>query len=177
MHRKNRGCGGVATSFPETIAHWRAAHPEDSALTVLAAEFMQSEAFEGYKEIPFAGLGSCLEEAFYRYCESSDVGEPAQREHEFLGAMVRALAISPEPAFSIPDEIRRGSSAWYGVSQRSAPVLYIALPSGTQTGPITPFLRDLLLSGSDPKAVASRHRVSPQVLEASLAKVKQLGVL
>jgi len=82
LERKHRGSGGLLSLYPRTVGAWRQEHPEDSKLEELAALFLESRAFESYRERPFAGPGICLEEAFYRYCEEKEIGERAAREDE-----------------------------------------------------------------------------------------------
>src|SRR5687767_7717160 len=65
LGRRHRGSGGLCDLFPRTIAAWKQAHPRDERLRELAYAFMESEAFGAYRELPFAGVGLCLEDAFF----------------------------------------------------------------------------------------------------------------
>lgn len=183
--RKHRGSGGLSSLYPRTIAAWQAAHPEDTQLEELLSLFMESEAFDDYREIPFAGAGLSLEEAFFRFCEAFCIGEPSTREDELLLALMKALLLSPSPSFTIPEPVRRAPGGFFAVSARpaaadgapSAPVLYAAVSGRLMTGPITPFLADLLLGAEPPEVVAGKHGVLPEVLHASQKHLRALGLL
>jgi len=178
LHRRHRGSGGLLALYPRTLAAWVAAHPEDDGLVELLSRFMESEAFGGYREVPFAGQGRCLEEAFYRFCEEEEIGAPQEREEELLGAMARALLLSPDPDFTLPAEIRTSSGGFFAVARRGPePRLFAAVSGRLLTGPLTPFLADLLLSDDPPAEIAARHGVAPDIRDASLAQLRSLGLL
>ena len=136
LRRSHRGCGSITTLFPETLASWTEAHPTDERLESLSASFLASPAFQAHHEVAFSGAGQCVEEAFYRFAEQVNIGDPAVREREFLHAMARALTMSPTPAFRVPPELRRDGDAWVGVTRRSGPTLFAATPKGLVTGPL-----------------------------------------
>jgi len=68
IQRKHRGSGGLLELYPRTVNAWRAAHPEDVQLDELLAQFLESAAFETYRETSLSGPGVCLEESFVRFC-------------------------------------------------------------------------------------------------------------
>ena len=183
--RKHRGSGGLASLYPRTIAAWQAAHPEDGDLEELLSLFMESEAFDEHREVPFAGAGLSLEEAFFRFCEAFCVGEALDREDEFLSAIMKALLLSPSPDFLIPAAVRRAPGGFFAVraplgaagGAPSAPILYAAVLGKLVTGPITPFLSELLLGTEPPEGVAGKHGVPPEALRASLERLETLGLL
>jgi hypothetical protein len=176
LHRRHRGSGGLLSLYPRTIAAFRIAHPEDNELVELLSRFMESDAFAEHREIPFAGAGPSLEEAFYRFCEAEEIGAPAEREDELLLAMAKALLLSPRPAFTLPAEIRTTAAGFFAVSRRGDPRLYAAVSGRLLTGPLTPFLAELLRSADDPATIASRHGVAPAARDAALAELAALGL-
>jgi hypothetical protein len=177
LHRHHRGSGGLLSLYPRTLAAWRAAHPDDPELVELLSRFMESEAFGEYREIPFAGPGQCLEEAFHRFCEAEAIGDGSAREDEFLTAMMKALLLSPRPAFTLPAEIRTSAGGFFAVGRRGDPRLHAAVSGRLLSGPLTPFLAELLSSPDAPEEIASRHGVAPAIRDASLAQLTALGLL
>lgn len=165
-----RGCGDLRALYPGTLA-------ADVDMHALAAAFLESEAFDAYREVPFAGVGCCLEEAFFRFAEAHDLGDPATREREFLAAIIKALVTSPDPDFTVPAEVRRAPAGHFAVTTRGEPTLYAALGGRHVTGPITAFLAELLRAPDDAEAVARRHGVANDVLAAALAHLAELGLL
>jgi len=141
--RRHRGTGSLEDLFPRTIAAWAAEHPDDTDRSELFARFVESDAYEGWRDVPHAGVGACLEEAFYRFAEAAGIGPAAVREEEFLVAVVRAIAVCPEPSFAVPAEIHRAPGGWFAITTRGAPLL-VATTRGTfAKGPVAPLLRDL----------------------------------
>jgi hypothetical protein len=136
--RAHRGTGELVVMFARTIAGW------SGTRDALADAFMASEAFALYREVPHAGIGICIEEAFYRFCEAHGVGDPVDREHELLAAVVRSLVISPDPAFIVPREVRRCPGGWFAIATRGIPTLYVASYGRFILGPIAPSLANLL---------------------------------
>jgi hypothetical protein len=164
---QHRGCGSLRTLYTRTIAG------ADEA--GLAAAFVGSEEYAGYRELPFAGPGVCLEEAFYRFAEARGLGEAEAREEEFLLAVVRALVMSPDPDFVVPGELRRAPGGYYAVSERGEPRLFAALGGRMVVGPITPFLADVLRG--DRAEAARRHGVDAEVLAVAVERFVALGLL
>ncbi|MEO7329380.1 MAG: hypothetical protein ABI193_12425, partial [Minicystis sp.] len=157
LQRSHRGSGGLRALYPRTIAAWTQAHPEDETLHELLFGFMESEPFARYHELPFAGQGLCLEEAFHRFAESASIGDPTAREEEFLTAMVKALLLSPRPDFSVPAEIRRTPGGFFALGTRGDPALYAAVQGRLVLGPLTPFLAALLEAPEEAATTAARH--------------------
>lgn len=177
LEREYSGSGSLLETYPRTIAAFRAARSKHSDLLELGYAFLESAAFDGYRELPYRGTGTALEEAFFRYCELAEIGIAAVREHEFLAAMMRLLAVSPRAAIELPDCIQRVEHGFYAVSTRAVPTLYAAVRGHVVSGALTPFLRDLLAPGARPEALAARHGAAPPVLEASLSRLVALGLL
>jgi hypothetical protein len=78
LRRTHRGSGSLITLFPRTIAHWRAAHPEDVELAELASRFLESAAYETHRALSFGVPGTSLEEAFFRFAEAGKIGAPVR---------------------------------------------------------------------------------------------------
>ena len=103
LTRTHRGSGSLLDLFPLTIAAWdehavdgaAGLLPSQSTHRALALAFLDSNAFDAYREHPFAGLGRSLEEAFFCFCEAQNIGDPFVREREMLAAVIRALAVTP----------------------------------------------------------------------------------
>lgn len=188
LSRKHRGCGSLLDLFPQTIAAWHRSHeaeqapgprlPSQRSERALSFAFLDSEAFDGYREHPYAGLGLSLEEAFYRFCEAENVGEPIVREREMLAAIIRALSITPTAEMRWPDGLRRtpDGQGVFAVSSRGTPMLFAAVGGRFVTGEITPFLADLLSSTGPPEIIAARHGVGAPVLAASEETLRSLGL-
>lgn len=166
LARTHRGSGGLLAQFPLTIG---AADPR-----ALVDRFLESAAFETYREVPFAGRGTCLEDAFFRFCEASDLGDPVIREREVLAAVVRTLVVSPHPAFTLPDAVRRCPGGFFAIASRGAPMLYAASRGRFITGALTPVLAAVLLT---PERDAARHDVPPSILQAALAQFAAMGLI
>ena len=177
MTRRHSGSGALPNVFPRTIGAFVRAQPEGDALLELAYRFMDSSAFDGYRELPFCGIGWSLEEAFFRFCEAEDIGDSAVREEEFLGAMMKLLSVSPRAAVTLPPSISRTVRGFLSVTARGAPTLYAAVDGRIVVGKLTPFLADLLAPGADGARVAAQHGVSLEVLGEAIARFRTLGIL
>jgi hypothetical protein len=164
--RAHRGTGGLADWYPKTIAAWRARHPEDSDLDQLITAFCASRHARAWREMPFGQSGISLEEAFHRFFTEHGVGDPAEREEELLGAVVRALAVTPCAQFTWPEAIRRGPNGCFAISRSL--MLHAALGGNYLHGPITPLVA-ALLDGEPIESVAARHRI-PATDVARVAK-------
>jgi uncharacterized protein (UPF0276 family) len=106
LKHSHAGCGSLRKRYPGTIDWWLAANPEDTELTALAAAFAASSACAAMVELAAGPEGTAVEQAFYDFCVAEAIGDPQVREDEFLRAMMRAVATSPSPAFSLPDQIQ-----------------------------------------------------------------------
>jgi hypothetical protein len=178
VSRKHAGSGSLLDLYPRTIEAFRRLHGEaDDATLELAYSFMDSAAFDEYREFPHAGAGATLEESFYRFAEAEDLGDPVAREAEFLAAMAKLMCANPRIDARLPTELRKAAKGHFAVSARGAPVLYGALLGRFVTGPLTPFLAELLVTSADREKTAERHRVSKSVLAESLRRLSDLGIL
>ena len=64
--------------------------------------------------------------AFYRFCGYVGLGEAAVRQDEWLTAQLGALALCPEPAFTVPAHLRRAPRGWFAIAGEPT-MLYAAL--------------------------------------------------
>ncbi len=175
--RQYRGSGGIKKLFAATIAAWEAAYPGAGADSIFAA-FVASPAYQTYRELPFAGPGASLEEAFYRFACAEGLGDPATREGEYLAAIVKAVLLSPDATFTLPPELRPAPDGWFALSQIGAGTkLYAAARGRYVEGPVTPLLAELLTSSDSPAAIAERHRVPDAVCDAVVARFRELGLM
>ncbi len=170
VRRQYRGSGALSVLFEETL--------RDREILEVMSCFLESEFHESYREVDHAGVGLCLEEAFYRFCEAEEIGDAEVREREFLVAMAKALLLSPRPSFRIPEEVRLVPGGYMGLARRGkTPHLCGSLNGKLVTGPLTLFLADLLSPDARPAEVAGRHGVPAKALAASVDKLQEMGLL
>jgi hypothetical protein len=132
LRRTHRGTGRVTDWFPQTIAAWRA-HHEDPHLEQLVAAFCRSPACADWRE---QTRGISVEEAWFRFFDAEDIGDAAVREDEFLGAVMRGLAVTPTARFVWPLAVRRAPGGCYALTKNL--VLHAALDGRYLRGPVTP---------------------------------------
>jgi hypothetical protein len=137
LERPHRGVGDIARVFPETLADWKGTREE------LATAFMESEPFGAYVEHAFVGVGICLEEAFYRFATERELGAPGVRLRELVLALLRGLAVTPEPTFMLPEIVRRAPKGFYVVLPEG-PTLLAILGGKFVSGPITAHIAAVL---------------------------------
>jgi len=168
LSRRYRGTGGLVDWYPRTLGAWRAARPDDASLDELAATFLESAHAEAWREAATGEPGQCLEEAFYRFACARDLGDAASRQDEWLTAQLRALALCPEPAFTIPAELTRApGGGWFAVAGAAdAPILYAAVRGRFIRGGLSPSLA-ALLRGESP-AAAAPEEVRARLVELGL---------
>jgi hypothetical protein len=177
LARRHTGSGNLIELFPRTLDGWHRAHPRDTQCVELALAFMDSAAFDDYRELPYSGIGQSIEEAFYRFCESAEIGDRLARESEFLAAIMKLFVVSPAAEVRVPDCVQRSAHGLFAVSSRGAPRLYAAVRGRFVAGPLTPFLADLIAPGADMARVAVHHCVPDAVLREAIAKFTALGIL
>jgi len=94
--------------------------------------------------------------------------------------MMKGLLVSPSPTFTLPSCIRCVPAGFFAVTSRGAPALYAAVRGRLITGPLTPFLAELLTGdggrAAAPSQIAARHGVDAGVLSASLDRLRALGL-
>jgi hypothetical protein len=172
--RTHRGTGGMEQWYPQTLASWRTLHAADGRLDDLLLRFCASPVCGDWRESPAGEPGISLEEALYRFFCDADIGDPAVREEEFLGAVVRGLAITPSAGFVWPKAVRRAPGGCFAVT--GSLVLHAALDGRYLRGPVTPLLADLM-RGISPAAAAERHGVTPAELETVTGTLKKMRIV
>ncbi len=151
----HRGVGSLVQVFAGTIASWL---EENSAQNIdaLARHFVDSLHFDAYRAHPFSGRGISLEEAFFRFASDAKIGHANTCLRECALAIVRGLAVTPDPAFDLPVFIHRAPKGYF-VVLNEGPTLLAALGTNFVQGPITPFVAAILTGSSranDPDEVA-----------------------
>ena len=169
--RVHRGTGGVEAWFPRTIAAWRDAHPEDRELDELLAGFCASPSCRSWRE---ADVGISLEEAFYRFLIDASNIDPAITEDEFFGAIIRALAVTPEARFEWPAPVRRAPGGCYALTRDR--ILHAALHGKYVHGPVTPLV-GALLEGEPAPAIAGRHGLSAVEIAGVAQALRAMGLV
>jgi uncharacterized protein (UPF0276 family) len=140
--RVHRGTGGLRDWYPMTLAAWSAAHPEDRTLDAMLAQLCASPWCREWRESTCVDPGLALEEALYRFFCDLGVGDPSVREDEFLGAITRALAVTPRAHVRWPAAMRRAPGGCFAITERL--VLHAALDGSYLRGPVTPLIAALL---------------------------------
>src|SRR5262249_25645236 len=148
MTRAHAGSGSLLDLYPKTIDAYLLVNGAARRLDALAEAFLESDAFDAYRESPHSGPGCSLEEAFYRFAEAESIGEAAVREREFLAATARLYCVSPRAACTLPNEFRRSPGGYYAVSARGDPTLFAAVRGRFVSGRLTPFLAELVSPGA-----------------------------
>jgi hypothetical protein len=114
--RSHRGTRGIADWYPCTLA---------GPLDELIGRFSVSGWCGRWRELPAGEPGLSLEEALYRFFVDEQMGDPDIREEEFLGAIVRALAVAPCARFVWPPELHAAPGGCFAISRNN--VLHAAI--------------------------------------------------
>jgi hypothetical protein len=152
--RSHRGSLSLERAFEKTIAAWRAKHPEDIELDELFTRFVESNAFERFREDGSEALGASIEEAFFRFATLEQIGTRATRETEFFVAFLVALAVVDAPRFMVPPELARCPRGHRAVAQTTeGHFLFAALDGRYVEGPVTADIARILDAGgsTDPR--------------------------
>lgn len=175
--RTHRGTGPLVDMFPRCIAGWRTAHQEDGDLDELFGRFLASpSAFAWRERSGCTAVGACIETCFAAYAVAVGLADEPTVEEELASALLRTLAVTPEPNFLPPPFIRRGPRGWYAVTSAVPPVLHAATDGRYLRGPVTPLIVALLGSASiDDSAVA--HGIARSQVEAIGVGLVELGLL
>jgi hypothetical protein len=132
------GSGGLRAAYPGVFD---ALAETGRPIRDLVLDFLASDEYERYRELPFAGRGTCIEEAFFRFLRHDRAFAAAAPTnallltHEFLAVMMSLLAVTPKPSFDIAttDLIHHNGHAWYA-TQHYPPAIVESLtsrPAGT----------------------------------------------
>ncbi len=140
LEASHRGVGTLREAFPRGIRAYATIRDEAD----LALDFADSPAF--------ARLGpeACappMEAIFGDFLEAA-LGEPWQPviHEERALAVLRALVVTPAPAFAIPTWVRSAPAGHFAIVRgAAAPLLIAALHGRLLTGPITPLIAGILV--------------------------------
>jgi hypothetical protein len=174
QQRAHRGAGRLADAFPRCIAGWRAAHPDDGTLDALFDRFLASAAVAPWHEQPGREGGASIEECFAAFARAAGLADPLVCEEELLSVLLRALTVTPQPAFIPPPAVCRAPGGWFAVSAAEPPVLHAALRGRYWSGPITPLIAATLLGrpgaidGPSPSDSAAAAAVRARLVQMEL---------
>jgi uncharacterized protein (UPF0276 family) len=147
--RRHRGTGRLADAFPACVAGWRRLHPDDADLRALHARFLASPAAAAWREQVGGEPGACVESCFAAFALAENLADAATVEDELLSALLRTLALTPDPAFVVPAPVQRAAGGWFGLSSATPPVLHAAVQGRYLRGEVTPLIA-FLLRGAGP---------------------------
>jgi hypothetical protein len=165
--RRRRGAAPLETMYARTLAGVGPADRDE-----LLARFCASTWFGRYGELPDRTDQLSLEEAFYRFACDAAVGDADVRRVEFADAIVRALAVQPQPAFGIPPEVQRTRGGYVTVvAGAGASYLFAATGAAVVRGPVSPIVAAAVRSRGQ------RPAGSPFAAGAWRAAVAQLAHL
>lgn len=166
FERRYRGTGGLREWFPKTLASF-----DDVQLRELIARFCASKEGSSWRE---HGRGLSLEEALFRFFEAQGIGAPDVREDEMLGAVVRALAVSPRVGFSLPVQVAKTALGFVAVTR--ALVLHAAVGGQYLRGPVTPMIARLL-RGDSIASVADEFASVPREVGMVREQLRARGLI
>lgn len=161
-----------------------------SALDVVYA-FVESEQYASYREVPYAGEGICVEEAFYEFLQQDewfvrDARMMCLLTHEFLTALMGILTVNQDPAFYVRSElVRWNGAARFAVlryplavaqvlagrgiaGEDEVPWLYAATAERFVSGPVSPLVADLLLGN---EMMNESHAAATEI------KLQEMGLI
>ena len=160
LGRSHRGTGGLAQWCPKTLTAWRESHLGDDSLDELGRRFCASAACSAWRELPAGEPGISLEEAFHRFFTDEAIGDRATRDDELLGAVVRALAVTPTARFVWPGAVRRAPGGCFVVIDGR--LLHAAIDGQYLHGEGTALIAELL--SGEPLDVAL-ERCGPEAVQ------------
>lgn len=178
--RRALGVPSLRERFAEVFEAWAETHPDDSNGEGLMAAFGESEAYDSWSELPSFELGRSLEDAFAAFCLGRRLLAPARLRKAHYAAVIRALAVDPEPAYALPPQLIGEPGRWILIDIGPPCVVYAAVGQGANgrviEGPLPP-LTAAVLQGEEDEAILSRFPVRPGDLERVRSKLRELGLL
>ena len=178
--RAHRGTGGLKDWFPKTLSAWRKEHLDGGTeadagwLDRLLEDFCASLSCAGWRETPGGRPGLSLEESLYRFFESRAIGDATVREEEFIGAVIRGLAVAPTSSFVRPAIVRAAPGGCFAVTR--AGVLHAALDGKYLRGEVTPLIA-AILSGEPSERIAARSGTTVSDVERVRAELRHLRLI
>jgi hypothetical protein len=106
LHGKHGQASGLAKCYARSLA--QVDQGVGQRTRSLMEAFVASDEFRDSSDVPFAGMGCCPEEAFYRFLLRETGALPDSESwvvlrHEFLEALLQALTVSPSPSFIVQE--------------------------------------------------------------------------
>ena len=146
LARKHRGCGGLAVAFEKSLAHWQEAQGKHADIEELIYRFLESPAYDDYKELAVGEPGLCVEEAFYRFALREGIGPRAMLEREYLTAGIKAVSMEPAHAFRLPAGLRRRGRLLFAVQyeDETDPTLFASVAGQFIHGKVSPLVAGLI---------------------------------
>lgn len=187
--------GGLRSAYPQIFQLLETLEPDGTLRTMY--RFVESSAYAAYRQIPYGGLGLCVEEAFFEFLQQDALFLGKGPEllllltHEFLSAVLKLLALHPSPAFEVRTErIRTNGRARYAIESYPEPFLaalrgatpepgaastgfylYACTHERFVRGPIPRSFRDVVEAGSRARALELGAS------EAVVERASQMGLI
>ncbi|ASS76606.1 hypothetical protein CIG75_17630 [Tumebacillus algifaecis] len=164
------------------------------ALDVVDA-FVESQQYEAYREVPYAGTGICVEEAFYEFLKRDqwfvrDEWLMCLLTHEFLTALLGILTVNQAPAFVVRTELlQQNAVARFALQRYPRQVadalagralqgddeviwLYAATTAHFLSGPVSPLVAELLSRTEGAVEAGAEEQV-----RTTVQKLQKMGLL
>ncbi len=193
----HQGSRGLDSIFEETFTAWTLqTHREKIDLIF---DFLESDFYEKYHEVPFIGEGLCIEQAFYEFIKNNIWKEGTALEgvvrNEFLLSLFKTLSKTKEPSFIVDQKyIKKNAASTYSVQlyeyrlngdeieRKPHFVLYSTSGGQLICGEITPLIADILFHGGrspfqNMGEVLKRHNVSIQTFLNTCNQLIRMGVI
>jgi len=136
--RRQRGSDTLERLFAQSLAG-AGLGPDEPGCAALFARFTVSAEYRAVRETPDGADGDPVELAFARFLAREGVGDLTSRRRELIWALLRALAVTPTPAFEVPAPLRRCPGGWFALERRGdgPPILMAAVRGRLLRGAVT----------------------------------------
>jgi hypothetical protein len=193
----HQGGQGLKSVFPECFSALEQQTQKNGVEIVY--EFLESEHFGDYKELPFNGKGICIEQAFYGFVEErywkKDSPLEAIVRNEFLLSLFKNISKMESPNFDLPktfvsqNKLCRYSVQVYqhrlteaGIETQPHFILYAAAGGHFISDEITPLIADILYGDDKPPLtrmpeVLKRHGLSMNVFLRTYGELAKMGLV
>lgn len=167
---RRRGAAAVKEMYRRTLSATEARQH-----TALMKRFCASDWFRRFGERTDRDQQLSVEEAFYRFLCSEDIGVNDVRHLEFIDAMMRALVVQQRPAFQIPDELQSAPFGYFALAADGAQdYLFAIVDTRMVHGPIDTVTAEIV------RHRAIRPSVSPvtaNAWDAARAQLADIGMV
>lgn len=193
----HQGGQGLKSIFPDTFAAWEL-QTKQSSLDLIY-QFLETEYFDQYHELPFVGQGLSIEQAFYEFIQNCiwGAGHPVEGlvRNEFLINLFKSIASAKELNFILdPKYIKKNQRSYYSVQtfqfkivenqliEQPHFVVYASSQGQFISGEITALIADLLFDErvspiERMTEITKRHGVSIQTFITTYQQMVQIGLL